>query len=60
VAVTAFLDGKLGFAAIPQVIERTMNMHTPEDVSTLDVVRRVDAWARDRAARLARELELTV
>ena len=27
VAVEAFLDGKLGFTAIPRVIERTMDAH---------------------------------
>jgi 1-deoxy-D-xylulose-5-phosphate reductoisomerase len=60
VAVDAFLEGKLGFTAIPRVIERTMNAHTPEHVSTLEVVRRVDGWSREHAARMVRELELTV
>ena len=31
VAVEAFLDGKLGFTAIPVVIERTMNAHAVEE-----------------------------
>jgi 1-deoxy-D-xylulose-5-phosphate reductoisomerase len=60
VAVELFLDGKLGFRAIPRVIERTMEAHAPEPVSTLQGVRRVDAWARGRARETARELELTV
>ena len=60
VAVDGFLEGKLGFMAIPQVIEKTMNAHEVERVSTLEVVRRVDGWARGRARELARELELTV
>jgi 1-deoxy-D-xylulose-5-phosphate reductoisomerase len=60
VAVEAFLEGKLGFTAIPRVIERTMNAHVPEPVSVLDDVRRIDGWARDQAGRMARELELTV
>ena len=60
VAVEAFLDGKLGFTAIPQVIERTMNDHAVEGVSALEVVRRVDGWAREQARGLARTLELTV
>ena len=58
VAVAAFLDGRLGFTMIPAVIERVMNDHRPETVSSVDVVRRVDAWARDRAAALTGELEL--
>ena len=57
--VESFLDGKLGFTAIPRVIERTMNAHQPEDVSSLAVVRRVDAWGREYAREMSRELELT-
>ena len=60
VAVGAFLDRKLGFMAIPSVIERTMDAHTAEPVSTLQAVRRVDRWAREYAQGAARELELTL
>ena len=60
VAVEAFLDGKLGFMAIPRVIEKTMSAHEGEHVSTLDTVRRVDRWARSEAQDVARALELTV
>ena len=60
VAVEAFLDGKLGFTAIPRVIEKTMNTHEIERVSTIDTVRRVDRWARQQAHDAARALELTV
>jgi 1-deoxy-D-xylulose-5-phosphate reductoisomerase len=60
VAVDAFLEAKLGFTSISRVIEGAMNAHTIERVSTLDDVRRVDAWARDRARAMAAELELTV
>jgi 1-deoxy-D-xylulose-5-phosphate reductoisomerase len=59
IAVEMFLDGRLGFTAIPRVIEKTMSAHGPERVSSLQVVRRVDAWARDYARQLTRELELT-
>jgi 1-deoxy-D-xylulose-5-phosphate reductoisomerase len=59
VAVEAFLEEKLGFTAIPRVIEKTMNAHRVETVSTLDVVRTVDRWARNHARDMARELELT-
>jgi 1-deoxy-D-xylulose-5-phosphate reductoisomerase len=60
VAVAAFLDGRLGFTAIPTVIERTMNAHTVEGVSNLETVRRVDIWGRTYAREMAAELELTV
>jgi 1-deoxy-D-xylulose-5-phosphate reductoisomerase len=60
VAVAAFLDRRLGFTAIPTVIERTMNAHTAEGVSTVETVRRVDSWGRTYAREMAAELELTV
>ncbi len=60
VAVAAFLDAKLGFTSIARVIERTMNAHEPKRVSTLEIVRRTDAWAREYARETARELELIV
>jgi 1-deoxy-D-xylulose-5-phosphate reductoisomerase len=59
VAVECFLDGRLAFPAIPRLIEMTMNAHAVQRVSTLDVVRAVDDWARRQARDLARELELT-
>jgi hypothetical protein len=37
-----------------------MDAHAVEPVSTLQVVRRADAWARQQARETARELELTV
>jgi 1-deoxy-D-xylulose-5-phosphate reductoisomerase len=58
VAVASFLAGRLGFTSIPAVIEHTMNAHAPESVSTLELIRRVDAWARAQAGELAGELEL--
>jgi 1-deoxy-D-xylulose-5-phosphate reductoisomerase len=60
VAVAAFLEGRLGFTAISTVIERTMNAHAVEGVSTLETIRRVDGWARTYARDTAAELELTV
>ena len=60
VAVEAFLEGKLGFTSIPTLIERTMNAHAPESVSSVQTVRRVDAWARQYAREVAGELELTI
>jgi len=60
VAVEAFLDGKLGFTSIPVVIDKAMRGHTVESVSTLEIVRRVDRWARSYARERAGELELTI
>ncbi|MEY4096248.1 MAG: hypothetical protein RLZZ53_3447, partial [Acidobacteriota bacterium] len=58
VAVASFLEGRLGFTHIPQVIAQAMDAHTPEPAESLADVRRVDTWARMHAAELARELEL--
>ena len=60
VAVARFLDDRIPFTAIPRVIEETMRAHSPADVRTLEQVRRVDQWARERAAELARGVESKV
>jgi 1-deoxy-D-xylulose-5-phosphate reductoisomerase len=60
VAVARFLDGRIGFPAIAQVIEQTMAAHEPTEVTTLAGVRAVDAWAREHALGAAREVELKV
>ena len=60
VAVGAFLDRKLGFMTIPRVIQKTMDAHATEPVSTLETVRRADRWAREYAHGAARELQLTL
>ena len=58
VAVARFLDGRLAFTAIPQVIESTMNAHAPAEVSSLAAVRNVDRWARAHAQGVAATVEL--
>jgi len=60
IAVARFLDGRIAFPAIAQVIERTMTAHRPVEVATLSSVRSVDAWAREHAREAAREVELKV
>ena len=54
VAVAQFLDGRLGFTSIPDLILRAMDayeQHHVVPVCTLADVRHVDRWARDFAAR---------
>lgn len=53
VAVAAFLGGRLGFLAIPDVIQRTMDASPAGNVATLADVRTVDRWARAFAQDLA-------
>jgi 1-deoxy-D-xylulose-5-phosphate reductoisomerase len=60
VAVEAFLDGRIGFTAIPAMIERAMTAHAPAPVRTLGEVREVDAWARSHARSLVSVIPLRV
>ncbi len=53
VAVTRFLAGGLGFAAIPAVIERVMERHSPVPDPDLDAILDADAWARREASGVA-------
>ena len=59
VAVAAFLEGRLRFPAISDVIGAAMDAHTPSPVDTLAAVRAVDTWARAHAVELVREVEST-
>src|SRR5215510_2511980 len=59
-AVAWFLEGRLGFTAIAQVIERTMEAHRAVEVATLAEVRAVDRQAREHALEFARGVELKV
>jgi len=56
VAVDAFLAGKIGFTAIPRVIEATLDAIPTGMVGSLDDVMAADRMARDKAlALVARE-----
>jgi 1-deoxy-D-xylulose-5-phosphate reductoisomerase len=48
-AVAAFLQERLRFTGIPEVIRGVLDAHEVEDVTELEVVRRVDQWAREAA-----------
>ncbi len=58
VAVERFLEGRLSFSSIPEIIERTMNAHTPAEVTSIDAVRAVDQWAREFSQEAARGVQL--
>jgi len=49
VAVARFLDGDIALGAVPELLERVLELHTPEPLESLEQVRRVDAWARETA-----------
>lgn len=54
VAVYAFLEEKLDFYRIPEVVEKTLNAHFSKSNPDLDDILAVDSWARDYASRLIR------
>jgi 1-deoxy-D-xylulose-5-phosphate reductoisomerase len=60
VAVARFLDGQIGFTAIPDIIEAAMDAHAPAQVRTLQEVRAVDDWAREFSTEMARRIQLRV
>jgi 1-deoxy-D-xylulose-5-phosphate reductoisomerase len=49
VAVAAFLEGQVPFGRISEIIERTLDDHSPAPASALPAVRDADRWARARA-----------
>jgi 1-deoxy-D-xylulose-5-phosphate reductoisomerase len=57
ISVAAFLEERLPFTAIPEVIRRTMDAHEEENdavrIEGLADVRLIDRWARGFAARAA-------
>jgi 1-deoxy-D-xylulose-5-phosphate reductoisomerase len=58
VAVDAFLEGRLAFTGIPQVIEQALDAADADapDPQSLAEVRAIDAWARTRSADAASTL----
>ncbi len=53
IAVSAFLDGKISFPRIWQLVEEVMTRHTPVAHPSLDAILRADQSARDAAGKLA-------
>ncbi|MBQ9604440.1 MAG: 1-deoxy-D-xylulose-5-phosphate reductoisomerase, partial [Firmicutes bacterium] len=51
VAVNKFLDGKIKFTQIPEIIEKVMSAYTVKYDYTLDDVLEADKWSREEAGR---------
>lgn len=49
IAVSSFLEGKIGFLDIPDLIEKVMGAHRPHPIESIETVMAVDTWARDKA-----------
>ena len=57
IAVDQFLEGRLPFNGIAEVIAGTMDAHRPVHVDTLEEVRNVDQWAREYSLEVARKVQ---
>ena len=60
VAVDAFINKRLSFILIEEVIERTMKAHTNISNPSLEEVLSVDKWARDYASQLIESGEINL
>jgi 1-deoxy-D-xylulose-5-phosphate reductoisomerase len=49
IAVKAFLDGVIVFTAIPVIIAKVMELHSPMPADDLSVILDADRWAKDQA-----------
>ena len=56
IAVSAFLGGRIPFADIPSIIEKTMDLFHPTKIVCMEDVLRADAWARKKARTLEQKL----
>ncbi|MBW1996721.1 MAG: 1-deoxy-D-xylulose-5-phosphate reductoisomerase [Deltaproteobacteria bacterium] len=56
IAVESFLEGAIGFLQIPLLIQRTMEAHNPFSIDGIEEVLEADAWARDTARRIQRDM----
>ncbi len=52
IAVEAFLEGRIGFMAIAEAIEKVMDLHAPHALASIEEVLEADRWGR----RTAREV----
>jgi len=55
VAVAAFLEERIPFGRISDIIEETLTAHTPVAATSLEAVRAADSWARDMAQQTSRQ-----
>ena len=49
IGVAAFLEGRIGFLSIPNVVEATLDAHDRQPGDTLDAIYEMDHWAREKA-----------
>jgi 1-deoxy-D-xylulose-5-phosphate reductoisomerase len=54
IAVQAFLAGRLEFKAIPKLVAKVMEGHSPVHYNSLEEIMETDRWARRRAEEMIR------
>jgi 1-deoxy-D-xylulose-5-phosphate reductoisomerase len=52
IAVTAFLERRIGFRDIHRIIEKTMHCHSATHPTEVEAILEVDRWAREKAESL--------
>jgi 1-deoxy-D-xylulose-5-phosphate reductoisomerase len=57
VAVEEFLGGRINFTDIPVVIEKTMGLHQPHQLNSIEEVLLVDRWGRDMCREVAGKMQ---
>lgn len=56
IAVAEFLEGRIGFTRIADIIEQTMNAHSAHNLRSIDEVLQVDLWGRELAGEICKEI----
>lgn len=56
IAVKAFLEGKIAFLQIPQVIEMTLEKHTVVSLESIDHAMETDQWAQSTAHTIVEKI----
>jgi len=51
-AVELFLEGRIGFLTIPEIIEKAMQRHVPNYKPDLDIILASDQWARETVKQI--------
>ena len=57
IAVRAFLNRKIRFTDIPEIVERTMDVHHPRKIDCLEDVLIADCWAQQKAEEMISHLK---
>ena len=48
IAVELFLQERISFAQIPELIEKTLDKHQSQEVNSLEIIKQADKWAREQ------------